>query len=72
MLIILRIIFLTDPLNQFKKMFELKRLIATLTYLLMIALSLFFSLVLKSGFLVYVCIILQYFAMTWYAISYIS
>jgi len=63
--------FLSGPLNQLKKMFEPSRLIATLVYLLMIALTLIAGLVLRNPVLALIFIFGQYVAMAWYSLSFI-
>jgi len=63
--------FLMGPVAQMKKMFAPTRLIATILMLVFLALTLFSALYLgKRGLAIIFCI-MQFCAMTWYAISYI-
>ena len=59
------------PIKQLKKMFERGRFIATLIYLIMIALGLVAGLLLQNPPLALLFVIGQYLAMFWYSISYI-
>ena len=63
--------FLMGPLNQIKKMFAPTRWIATTLMLTFLALTLLSAFVFqKKGLTILFCIF-QFFAMTWYSISYI-
>jgi len=55
--------FLSNPISQLKKMFEPKRLIATIVYLTSIAFALICGLVLKNPILAIVCVVIEYIAM---------
>eukprot|EP01120_Amphizonella_sp_Union-15-10_P010491 TRINITY_DN4204_c0_g1_i1.p1 TRINITY_DN4204_c0_g1~~TRINITY_DN4204_c0_g1_i1.p1 ORF type:complete len:159 (-),score=5.90 TRINITY_DN4204_c0_g1_i1:90-566(-) len=62
--------FLVGPLRQLKTMFEPTRLIATIVYLVTLILTLFFAF--KGIFiLTLICVIIQFLAFLWYALSYI-
>ncbi|MFH4975534.1 hypothetical protein AB6A40_002243 [Gnathostoma spinigerum] len=63
--------FLMGPINQLKKMCEKSRYLASLIYILMIALTLVAGLILENPILAIVCVVGQYIAMAWYSISYI-
>uniref|UniRef100_A0A1B6DHB8 Vesicle transport protein n=1 Tax=Clastoptera arizonana TaxID=38151 RepID=A0A1B6DHB8_9HEMI len=63
--------FLMGPINQIKKMFASTRIIATVIVLVMIILTLYTGLVVKKAGLAFLCIIIQWLAMTWYSLSYI-
>ncbi|DBA01292.1 TPA: hypothetical protein N0F65_001797 [Lagenidium giganteum] len=69
-------IFLVGPMRQVKLMFDKNRWIATLIYLVMIALTLFVALTdslnkRQKVPIVIILVILQYLAAFWYALSYI-
>lgn len=64
--------FLMGPLNQLKKMFAKTRVIATILVLVMFVLTLVCAFALKNGApLAILCCVLQFFALTWYSLSYI-
>lgn len=63
--------FLMGPLKQVKKMFNSTRVLATLTALSFLVLTLVSALVIKKTGLTFLCCIIQFLAMTWYSISYI-
>lgn len=68
---ICRTFFLSGLRNSLKKMAEPSRLIASIVYFLMIGLTLFAGLSLRSPPIAIFCIIGQYLAMFWYSITYI-
>lgn len=63
--------FLMGPVNQLKKMFNSTRVLATITALTFLVLTLVSALVVKKTALTLVCCIIQFLAMTWYSLSYI-
>lgn len=63
--------FLMGPWKQLKKMFNSTRILATITALLFLVLTLVSALVLKKTGLTFVCCTIQFLAMTWYSLSYI-
>ncbi|XP_048767186.1 vesicle transport protein SFT2B-like [Ostrea edulis] len=63
--------FLMGPFNQLKKMFAKTRIIATILVLVMFVLTLVCAFALKNAALTLICCILQFLALTWYALSYI-
>jgi hypothetical protein len=63
--------FLMGPANQIKKMFASTRLIATIVMLLALVLTLVSAFALKDGLLVFLFVIIQFFALLWYSLSYI-
>ncbi|KXJ26097.1 vesicle transport protein SFT2A [Exaiptasia diaphana] len=63
--------FLMGPCKQLKNMFKEKRLIATIIMLTCLVLTLCAALWWSNKGLALVFCILQYFAMTWYCLSYI-
>ena len=63
--------FLCGPIKQFKNMVKPVRLVSTIVYFLMMALTLFSAFYLKIGLLVLLCVFLQFLALVWYTISYI-
>eukprot|EP00758_Cryptobia_borreli_P012597 Tbor_TRINITY_DN5764_c0_g1::TRINITY_DN5764_c0_g1_i1::g.20271::m.20271 len=63
--------FLAGPKKQLKNMFAKTRIVATIVYLVMMVLTFVVALVVKIGWLTVICVIIQYFAMLWYDISYI-
>ncbi|KAK9541716.1 hypothetical protein VZT92_001738 [Zoarces viviparus] len=63
--------FLMGPLKQLKRMFEPKRLIATIVMLLCLVLTLCAVFWWRKRGLAIIFCILQFLAMTWYSISYI-
>ncbi|CAH1800158.1 unnamed protein product [Owenia fusiformis] len=63
--------FLMGPLKQIKKMFQETRLIATILVFVMMALTLCAALWWHIPILAIIFCILQFLALTWYAISYI-
>ncbi|KAI6178202.1 Vesicle transport protein [Aphelenchoides besseyi] len=63
--------FLTGPKKQLLSMFEPRRLIATLLYLLMIVLTLMAGLVWRNPILAIVCVVVQYVCMVYYSLSFI-
>ncbi|XP_029434344.1 vesicle transport protein SFT2B [Rhinatrema bivittatum] len=64
-------IFLMGPLKQLKRMFEPTRLIATIVMLLCLALTLCAAFWWHNKGLALVFCLLQFFAMTWYSLSFI-
>jgi len=64
-------IFLVGPMRQLKNMFASTRIIATIMYILAIALTLVAAFVIKSTILVIFALIIQFVALTWYSLSYI-
>lgn len=63
--------FLMGPVSQVKKMFAATRLIATIIMLVSLVLTLVSALVLKNPPLCLIFVIIQFFALLWYSISYI-
>ncbi|KAM3721681.1 Vesicle transport protein SFT2B [Dirofilaria immitis] len=63
--------FLMGPLRQLQKMFQQRRFLASLMYLLSITLTLIAGLVFSNPALALVFVIGQYIAMSWYSITYI-
>lgn len=63
--------FLMGPVKQIKKMFNSTRILATLTALTFLVLTLLSALVLKKTGLTFICCVVQFLAMTWYSLSYI-
>lgn len=63
--------FLMGPLKQVKKMFNSTRILATITALTFLVLTLISALVLKKTLLTALCCAIQFVAMTWYCLSYI-
>ncbi|KAL3050161.1 vesicle transport protein SFT2A [Gymnodraco acuticeps] len=63
--------FLMGPLNQLKRMFDPKRLIATIVMLLCLVLTLCAVFWWHKRGLAIIFCIMQFLAMTWYSISYI-
>ncbi len=62
--------FLMGPMNQFRRMFDRIRIVATIVYLSLIGLTLFLAF--KNRVLpALLCSILQMFALLWYSLSYI-
>lgn len=57
-------------MNQCKRMFDKIRIVATIVYLSLIGLTLFFAFKKKTG-LALLCSILQMLALIWYGLSYI-
>merc|ERR1712127_351962 len=64
-------VFLMGPVSQLKKMFASTRVIATIVMLVALVLTLISAFVLDDKFLCFLFIIIQFFAMLWYSISYI-
>ncbi|XP_020640578.1 vesicle transport protein SFT2B [Pogona vitticeps] len=64
-------IFLMGPMKQLKRMFEPTRLIATIVMLLCLTLTLCSAFWWENKGLALIFCILQFFALTWYSISYI-
>lgn len=62
--------FLVGPMNQFRRMFDKIRIVATIVYLSLIGLTLFFAFK-KRMTLALICSILQLLALLWYGLSYI-
>lgn len=58
-------------MRQLKSMFKPIRIVATLIYLGAMAFTLWAAIGLKSGIITFVAIIIQFFAITWYVLSYI-
>ncbi|XP_053933672.1 vesicle transport protein SFT2B isoform X5 [Cuculus canorus] len=63
--------FLMGPMKQLKRMFEPTRLIATIVMLLCLVLTLCSALWWRKEGLALLFCILQFFALTWYSISFI-
>jgi len=63
--------FLVGPLRQLKMMLSPTRIIASIIYVLALALTLVAAFVLESKFLVLVAVIVQFCAIVWYCLSYI-
>ncbi|XP_065648348.1 vesicle transport protein SFT2A isoform X3 [Hydra vulgaris] len=63
--------FLMGPLKQLKNMFKEKRLIATIVMLGALTLTLCSAFWWNKKGLVLLFVVIQYFAMTWYCLSYI-
>lgn len=63
--------FLMGPVKQIKKMFNSTRVLATITALTFLVLTLVSALVIKKTGLTFLCCIIQFLAMTWYSLSYI-
>lgn len=63
--------FLMGPVKQLKKMFNSTRVLATITALTFLVLTLVSALVAKKTLLTLVCCVVQFLAMTWYGLSYI-
>lgn len=68
---IMSTMFVVGPLRQFKNMFDSKRLIATIVFIVTIALTLCAALWWKSAILCIVFLVVQMCAFIWYALSYI-
>uniref|UniRef100_A0A0N4ZPJ7 Vesicle transport protein n=1 Tax=Parastrongyloides trichosuri TaxID=131310 RepID=A0A0N4ZPJ7_PARTI len=64
-------LFLSGPTKQLRNMFEEKRIVATIIYILSIIMSFIAALIIKSVPLAIICIIIQYLSMAWYSLSYI-
>lgn len=63
--------FLMGPVKQIKKMFNSTRVLATITALTFLVLTLISALVIKKTGLTFLCCVIQFLAMTWYSLSYI-
>lgn len=63
--------FLMGPYKQLKKMFSSTRILATVTALIFLVLTLVSALYLKKTGLTFVCCLIQFLAMVWYCLSYI-
>jgi len=63
--------FLVGPMRQLKMMMNPNRLIATIVYVLALALTLVAAFLIKSQLLVLVAVIIQFCALVWYCLSYI-
>ncbi|KAF8286947.1 putative Got1/Sft2-like family [Trypanosoma cruzi] len=63
--------FLCGPMAQLKRMFDSKRLIATIIYFTSMALTFIAALVLRIPWLTIITVLVQYAAMLWYCLSYI-
>merc|ERR1711998_492354 len=68
--------FLRGPCSQLKSMFEQYRIAATLTFIGMMIITIIVASVDGiedglRGFLIVLCILLQFLAFTWYSISFI-
>ncbi|MES1913088.1 MAG: hypothetical protein MHM6MM_005317 [Cercozoa sp. M6MM] len=63
--------FLMGPMKQLKRMFDKKRVIATVVYLVSLVLTLVVAFTIKNPGLVVLCLIVQWIALFWYALSYI-
>ncbi|CDW55859.1 Vesicle transport protein SFT2B [Trichuris trichiura] len=61
--------FLMGPMKQLKKMADPNRWISSVIVVIMIVMTLFAAFYVSA--LCLLCVILQYVAMTWYALSYI-
>ncbi|XP_066922018.1 vesicle transport protein SFT2B-like isoform X1 [Clytia hemisphaerica] len=64
-------LFLVGPAKQIKNMFKEKRIIATIIMLVSLVLTLCAAFWWKKNLLALIFCIIQYLAMTWYALSYI-
>ncbi|RNA28115.1 vesicle transport SFT2A [Brachionus plicatilis] len=64
-------LFLMGPVSQLKKMFASTRIIATIIVLISIVCTLLCAFLLKNPLLCILCVLIQFFAMLWYSISYI-
>jgi len=64
-------LFLMGPVKQLKNMFKEKRMIATIVMLVSLALTLCAAFWWKKNILALLFCVIQYLAMTWYALSYI-
>lgn len=62
--------FLVGPMSQCKRMFDKKRIVAAIVYLLLIGLTLFFAFRRRTT-VALICSILQMVALLWYGLSYI-
>lgn len=63
--------FLWGPVAQIKNMFKPVRVVATIVYLVCIALTIFFAIYIKKVIPIMLMILLQFIAGFWYNISYI-
>eukprot|EP01059_Diplonema_ambulator_P015657 TRINITY_DN26835_c0_g1_i1.p1 TRINITY_DN26835_c0_g1~~TRINITY_DN26835_c0_g1_i1.p1 ORF type:complete len:147 (+),score=23.45 TRINITY_DN26835_c0_g1_i1:87-527(+) len=63
--------FLMGPMKQIKKMFEDKRLEATVILLVSMVWTLIAAFWLESPFVVIIMCLTQYFALIWYGLSYV-
>lgn len=63
--------FLMGPWKQMKKMFHPTRVVATITALSFLVLTLVVAFKLQKTGLTLICCIVQFLAMTWYSLSYI-
>ena len=63
--------FLVGPKRQLRNMTAATRWVAALIYLVAMAMTLVSCFVIKSGLIVLICIVVQFCAMAWYALSYI-
>nr|CCC95678.1 unnamed protein product [Trypanosoma congolense IL3000] len=63
--------FLCGPVGQLKRMFDSTRWSATVVYLSSLVLTLVAAILLRSPLLTLMFMIVQYFAMLWYTLSYI-
>jgi hypothetical protein len=63
--------FLMGPWKQLKKMFNSTRVLATITALTFLVLTLVSALIIKKTGLTFICCLVQFLAMTWYSLSYI-
>ena len=68
---ILSTLFLMGPVSQMKKMFAPTRLIATIVMLAALTMTLISAIVLNNAGLCFLFVIIQFFAMLWYSLSYI-
>lgn len=64
-------LFLMGPVSQLKKMFASTRIIATIVMIVALILTLVSAFALNDTFLCFLFIIIQFFAMLWYSLSYI-
>jgi len=64
-------LFLMGPMKQFQNMFAKTRVVATIVMLVALVLTLCSAFWWKKGVLALMFVVIQFLAMTWYAISYI-
>lgn len=63
--------YLMGPVKQIKKMLNSTRILATITAITFLILTLVSALVIKKTGLTVLCCVIQFLAMTWYCLSYI-
>ncbi|CAF1021253.1 unnamed protein product [Brachionus calyciflorus] len=64
-------LFLMGPVSQLKKMFATTRIIATIIVLASFVATILCAVLLKNPILCLIFVIIQFFAMLWYSLSYI-